>query len=92
MEMHAHANAWYGDILVTRASILKNLPYLLPIQMTPMLQTHTLQAYLRRIKAPPPSPLDMGFMMPWQSAVATVASTALPPLWRILRPMSEQRP
>lgn len=34
---------------------------------------------LMTMKCPPPSPEAAGFMMPWHSAVVTVASTALPP-------------
>jgi hypothetical protein len=36
-------------------------------------------AHLISMKCPPPRPLAMGFSTPWHRAVATAASTALPP-------------
>ena len=47
----------------------------------------------RRItmKAPPPRPEALGFITPWQKAVATTASTALPPLASVSKPVQGMR-
>jgi hypothetical protein len=48
-------------------------------------------SHLISINAPPPTPLASGLTTPRQRAVATAASTAVPPSLRTSRPITEHR-